>query len=72
MVEPSQSTSNMHSSESETQGPGGGNSRDGHVPGRGVPIGSNSDGKKNSQITAYNMVVALTLIALRCLYSKNR
>lgn len=46
MVEPSQSTSNMHSSESETQGPGGGNSRDGHVPGRGVPIGSNSDGGK--------------------------
>lgn len=37
-MDPSQSASNIHSSESDTQGPGGGSSREGHVPGRGVPV----------------------------------
>ena len=44
LVDPSQSTSNIHSSESDTQGPGGGSSREGHVPGRGVPVERNHSG----------------------------
>ena len=37
-MDPGQSQSNIHSSESDTQGPGGGDSCDGQVPNRGVPV----------------------------------
>ena len=40
-MDPSQSASNIHSSESDAQGPGGGESWDGQVPGR-VPGEINS------------------------------
>ena len=38
LVDPAQSQSNIHSSESDTQGPGGGDSCDGQVPNLGVPV----------------------------------
>ena len=37
-VDPGQSQSNIHSSESDTQGPGGGDSWDGQVPDRGLAV----------------------------------